>query len=1138
MPTINVPGVGAVTLSQREYSQLPASYQQTQSNPNGGSSGIANIQVPNVGNVSLTEKEYNQLPESYKESRGYYPIIVPGVGAMTLTQQEYSQLPDSYKESAGVYVIENQGQGLTILSQREYNQLPESYKKERTYYAPQQKSQLEADRQRELTTSNVNNARDANQSDIAYAMKSAVSRAKGEMENQNMGLSFSPNNINAGLSNIFTGRESSYVQPQGIALRENWLTEMGTGLGSPQKAKVQDITLGEYTSDIFSAISGAATGNIFSTARTGDTGIPVTSSLNINQGDIISNRQNAPGISPLALIPGIGPNLVALQNFNYLYGQRLESKKLIAQQQNKEYAIQNFEENLNILNWRTDKTQAPPLNYLSSEGYTKAINTNLGFLSDSGVKTFDKYTVSEIPGKEDISNILTTSKEVTQGRPGETITTITNTLTTDKEQEIKITTSREFGYENIGTLLTQAEAYNQVLIDTGASRTQRALFDLERVGAVGTKAGVEGLALVGGIEFLGLAAGAQTLFVGIAGSGKVGAAAIGIGSKIATGGIVAYTGYESYKGGKRAYEITGGDIQSTITGAALPVASTAGFAIGFSKGALSPLQAQTYSDSATLQTQGFNVGFVNPLGRSGKTLVSYDFAGGWKFGTATPNLLPGQSIEASGQLGREMLRNSLSKSVNPQYAKEAFALQEATTKNVYKLESPGRTTLDITQNKFFNKLNPSEQKELLKISKELGSSGEYELLGGKSGSLNIKSVFRSVKENMFGGAFRKGATPALERQFGSLTIKGEGGISRTPGDIDYNLYGKAIPYTETIASRLNVAGGRNAFSAKEGKLLFKGEKIGEGFGLDVPSEIKSPLGFRGRLPKTMQFSTGGLTVGQKLGESYVQKQASSLNIVGVEGGGFRIGPRPGQEKSISDIYNILGRASELSPSQSVSLKAAQTQYGQFAKTYYPGLDLKTGVTLGSTTIKTLPVTSSLVGSVFSSKSLPSNVNSIFSRSSMSVPSRSISSFSSYPSSKSSSSYSTSSLSSISSRSSSSSSSSYSTSSFSSSSSSSSSSSYSSSSSSSSSSSYSSSNYGGMYFPPLRLPEMGGDLQFIKPSRRGKKSGFNISPGFSSIVTGKTISSPLRVSRELGVTPFQVRGIKSKGFKGSSYFRFV
>jgi hypothetical protein len=73
-----------------------------------------------------------------------------------------------------------------------------------------------------------------------------------------------------------------------------------------------------------------------------------------------------------------------------------------------------------------------------------------------------------------------------------------------------------------------------------------------------------------------------------------------------------------------------------------------------------------------------------------------------------------------------------------------------------------------------------------------------------------------------------------------------------------------------------------------------------------------------------------------------------------------------------------------------------------------------------------------------------------------------------------------------------------------------------------------------------LPSFGGFV-IPKPKKLGKTAPVNIAPSFSGIVTETKITSPLLVSKTLGVTPFQVRGIlvdKKGRRKKGKYFKIT
>lgn len=72
----------------------------------------------------------------------------------------------------------------------------------------------------------------------------------------------------------------------------------------------------------------------------------------------------------------------------------------------------------------------------------------------------------------------------------------------------------------------------------------------------------------------------------------------------------------------------------------------------------------------------------------------------------------------------------------------------------------------------------------------------------------------------------------------------------------------------------------------------------------------------------------------------------------------------------------------------------------------------------------------------------------------------------------------------------------------------------------------------------RKQSFGGDI-FPNPRRRGRKAGFNIAPSFTGIIEELKMTSPLKVSKTFGVTPFQTRGLfVGKRAKKEKYFKLV
>lgn len=75
---------------------------------------------------------------------------------------------------------------------------------------------------------------------------------------------------------------------------------------------------------------------------------------------------------------------------------------------------------------------------------------------------------------------------------------------------------------------------------------------------------------------------------------------------------------------------------------------------------------------------------------------------------------------------------------------------------------------------------------------------------------------------------------------------------------------------------------------------------------------------------------------------------------------------------------------------------------------------------------------------------------------------------------------------------------------------------------------------------LDMPSLGG-FALPKPKNRGRKASYDIAPSFTAIVENIKMTSPLKISSKVGVTPFQTRGLlvtkKGKPGKGP-YFRFT
>jgi hypothetical protein len=759
-------------------------------------------------------------------------------------------------------------------------------------------------------------------------------------------------------------------------------------------------------------------------------------------------------------------------------------------------------------------------NISGTQEYSDILSANIGYLKSSGIGVTSST-----------SDIISSVPNTLGG-----FDTTTQTMTTYNIQQPK-------------QLVSPSVAIEQYLTESGASQFKILSFE---AGGVATKAisTVEaGLAVALGLEFLGVPAALE--YIGVSVPGRIVSAAArispefaltsvrifeGVGSvapKVITAGVVGLSALDiGMTAFESAQEYSTAGLSSTrgaIVGGITEAAGVAGLFVGLSKGELSPLKIQPIVTSMeTGETSVYSLGIVNPFGKaatSGKALLTYSEKEGFSLGSfkplESPSFLAGGELQANTQLGLQVLKETIPKVTNVKQATELFSIEESALPKAFRLQSPGQSIIDISQTKWYPEMTSAEQKITTKFFTDLGKG---------SGEFTFKGLGSVIKESSFGGLFSTGEPAALERAFGSLTIKAEKGITRLAGDIDFNVYGKAIPKVENLFKQFEkVSPGR--FSLEGGQLSFKGEKIIEGFGKDIPSIVQRPLGYKSMFPKSMKLSTGGDIAGQKFGESLVQKFSTALTIKGTPEG-LVLGPRAGQEKVLPDIYKMLGRASELSPKSSGELKALQTRFGKLAVEMNPAIDLKSGTIGGGKPLAKgytfgvssfAPGVSSISKSQRTSFSMPSSKSIVSSLSSSSLGSLSLSyskssvSSSSFPS-----------LSSLSSRSSVSSISSVS--------------SLSSVSSMSSKSSKSSmSSMGSAFkFSGFGLPEMpslGGYAAPIKKTR-GKKSPFDIAPSFTGIIENIKMTSPLKVSRSLGVTPFQTRGLLTGKKRKGAYFKLV
>jgi hypothetical protein len=370
----------------------------------------------------------------------------------------------------------------------------------------------------------------------------------------------------------------------------------------------------------------------------------------------------------------------------------------------------------------------------------------------------------------------------------------------------------------------------------------------------GTEMYAKGLATYATFGLLGGPAAVEYIGVGL---GKYGAGT-GLALKVLIGaGAVTNVGVSAYQGYKTAESKGLDPFATAVRSGTSAAAGQVGMLIGASGNELSPIRVQdVVVNRATGDVTTKSLGFVNPFGRSGFAVGSYTKGEGLRLGSFKPSksasFLKGGELEVGNQLGLQVYKQTIPKVTNAAEAKELFSISEKVLPLTNKLPVPGKSTVDISKNKFFDSLSAPEQKEFLKIIGEVGKD---------SGKFSFGGLGRVIKETAFGGRFSSGKLIGLERGFGSTFVKAEGGITRAPGDIDINFYGKAIPKIQTIADRLNLVGKGN-WMAKEGKVSYKGEKVIEAFGSDTLRIDAAPLAFKGQFPKQMNLAGGGNIAGQ------------------------------------------------------------------------------------------------------------------------------------------------------------------------------------------------------------------------------------------------------------------------------------
>lgn len=430
--------------------------------------------------------------------------------------------------------------------------------------------------------------------------------------------------------------------------------------------------------------------------------------------------------------------------------------------------------------------------------------------------------------------------------------------------------------------------------------------------------------------------------------------------------------------------------------------------------------------------------------------------------------------------------------------------------------------------------------EVNKINFE--NSGVFRNLKSQTGKDIIQSTFSELGQEQkgFKGFWNAVTNKGLDRLYGSSTISTEGGFDTSLtrvkgefGDFDLNFRDTGIPRAEKLFSSLKGAGEDVRLTGSLIEIRNPKTKLFEHafdfHGVDTPDLQMSSLkfGIKGVSNKDFGLNIGTIK-GQQLRQSLVDKGSATIQLRANKAGQLFFSPPDYRLKDVSDFISISEKLNTVKGGNKFggkieSLKnVLQVAYPKIKFT--PEKDLIFGG-IGKSKAGSLGSFSS-IGSL--NIKLPSKVSGFSSSRSMSNSLSSMSSFSSPSSSPSSSSLSSFSPSSFSSPSGFSPSGFGSPSSFSP-------SGFSPPSSPSPSKSpspfdYPSPSISNMGFPSM--PSLGG-WSIPNQKGRGRKNTFNIAPSFTSIVENIKMKSSLKVSKSLGVTPFQSRGLytgKGKYYK--------
>jgi hypothetical protein len=283
------------------------------------------------------------------------------------------------------------------------------------------------------------------------------------------------------------------------------------------------------------------------------------------------------------------------------------------------------------------------------------------------------------------------------------------------------------------------------------------------------------------------------------------------------------------------------------------------------------------------------------------------------------------------------------------YLPENLQMLESTTtgalKTSYKTKVAGGEW-DLTKSKSFSStgMTPEAQKWLIQ---DIQSSGLTYYGGTKP-----KFTFEGLGNALIGRG--------TERYYGSVTIRSAKGINREVGDIDKLMRGSAIKDAGRIYNELKIRGADVKWNADTGLIQVRSGKdyvnLFDIHGADLPdlNVGDRPFGFKSQ-KTTPSYLSGQPLPTQTLTESTAQKIAGAFEIrTDVATGKWTFQPRTGQEKSITDLPNMLTRIAEVSsPDKRGVVLGAIENYINIQKTRYPNIQFRTSENINPLTTPVL-----------------------------------------------------------------------------------------------------------------------------------------------------------------------------------------